>query len=75
MKKAPQLWRLEDLPGMRPVSKTIPTIDDLPASDTDIGGKWMPARPLGHYSLTSRLRLAWMVFTGKCDALKWPGGQ
>ena len=70
MKKAPQLWRLEDLPGIRPVSKTIPTINE-----TEIGGQWMPARPLGYYSLASRLRLAWMVFTGKADALKWPGNQ
>ena len=36
-------------------------------------GKWAPARPLGYDSFRSRLRLAWMVFTGKCDALKWPG--
>jgi hypothetical protein len=35
----------------------------------------MPARPLGYYSLRSRIRLAWMVFTGKADALVWPGGQ
>jgi hypothetical protein len=31
------------------------------------------ARPLGFYSLRSRLRLAWAVFTGKADALFWPG--
>ena len=70
MKKAPNLWRLEDLPGMRPVAKRIP---DMTA--VEIGGHWMPARPLGYYSLKSRLKLAWLVFTGKADALLWPGGQ
>lgn len=38
-------------------------------------GKWAPARPLGFYSIGSRLNAAWMVFTGKADALIWPGGQ
>lgn len=31
-----------------------------------------PARPYGYYSLRNRLRLSWMVFTGKADALRWP---
>lgn len=30
-----------------------------------------PARPLGFYSLRSRARLAWAVFTGRADALFW----
>lgn len=33
---------------------------------------WEPTRPFGYYSLRSRLRLAWMVFTGRADALRWP---
>ncbi len=35
---------------------------------------WWPARPMSYRSglqLFHRLRLAWMVFTGKADALKW----
>jgi hypothetical protein len=36
-------------------------------------GCWVPARPLGLFSFRSRLRLAWMVFTGRADALVWPG--
>jgi len=32
---------------------------------------WMPARPLGLDTLSSRLRLAWAVFTGRADALFW----
>lgn len=44
-------------------------------SQTCINGKWVPARPLGLYSIKNRIRLAWLVFTGKCDVLKWPEGQ
>lgn len=36
------------------------------------GGDYEPARPFGHYTLRSRLRLAWMVFKGEADALRWP---
>jgi len=34
-------------------------------------GRWVPARPLGLFSLGSRLGLALGVFTGKWDALEW----
>lgn len=34
---------------------------------------WQPARPVGFFSLGARLRLAWMVFTGEADALRWSG--
>lgn len=64
MKKAPNLWNLEHL--MADLSE---------ASMAQIGESWVPSRPLGFYSLWSRLNLAWMVFTGKADALLWPGGQ
>lgn len=34
---------------------------------------WTPARPYNseHLQLGTRIKLAWMVFTGKCDALQW----
>jgi hypothetical protein len=35
--------------------------------------KWVPARPLGFQSLRTRIRAAWLVWTGKADALIWPG--
>lgn len=35
-------------------------------------GYWEPARPYGMFSLRSRFRLAWMVFKGEADALRWP---
>lgn len=53
------------------------TIDSLIAAmkygpHTEINGQWQPARPYGYFSLRSRLRLAWLVFTGRADALVWP---
>ena len=39
------------------------------------GGKWVPARPLGFQSIWTRFSAAWLVFTGKADALIWPGDQ
>jgi len=33
--------------------------------------EYIPARPMGFYSLKSRLSLAWAVFTGKADAIFW----
>lgn len=36
------------------------------------GGDWEPSRPCGLFSLRSRFRLAWMVFTGEADVLRWP---
>ena len=37
------------------------------------GQKWVPARPLGYFGLCPirRIKLAWSVFTGKNDVLKW----
>lgn len=36
-------------------------------------GRWVPARPLGFASTAYRIKAAWLVFTGKADAVKWPG--
>ena len=71
MRKAPNLYHLEDLPRTRPLADATP----LPRSDVCIHGQWVPARPMGYFSLISRVHLGWMVFTGKADALLWPGGQ
>lgn len=35
-------------------------------------GAWVPARPLGFDSIGSRVKAAWLVFTGKADAVVWP---
>lgn len=44
-------------------------------SQTQIGGKWVPARPVGYFSLRYRIKAAIMVLNGKADALVWPEGQ
>ena len=36
-------------------------------------GRYVEARPLGWPRFLNRLRLAWLVFTGRCDALEWTG--
>lgn len=41
----------------------------------EINGEWVPARPLGYYSLRHRLHAAWRVFTGQYDAVCWPEDQ
>ena len=38
-------------------------------------GKWRPVRPIPPRFLRWRLRAAWLVFTGKADALIWPEGD
>lgn len=47
---------------------------DLPASSVD-GNSWVICRSEGYFSLVRRTKLAWMVFTGKADALTWSQGQ
>ena len=38
---------------------------------TRIGGKWVCARPERFHGLLNRLKLAWLIFTGKIDGLEW----
>lgn len=35
------------------------------------------ARPMPYpgWMLLTRLKRAWLVFTGRCDVLRWDGGQ
>lgn len=37
----------------------------------NINGRWIPARPLRCDSIWYRLKIAYLVFTGKYDALDW----
>lgn len=38
-------------------------------------GYWAPSRPISAPTLRDRFKAAWLVFTGKADALIWPGNQ
>ena len=42
--------------------------------ESPAGTQWVPARPMKNLdTLPERFRLALAVFTGKADALFWPG--
>lgn len=43
------------------------------AARVNINGKWVQARPVPYYGMFRRFKLAWLVFTGECDAIKWEG--
>lgn len=62
-KRAPTIWHLPDL--MKYCNE-----ENICAN---ISGRWVPARPLGFDSFAERFKAAVMVFTGKADAVKWPG--
>lgn len=40
---------------------------------TEVHRVWVPARCNGMMTFRMRCRAAWLVFTGKADALVWPG--
>ena len=59
---------------------TIRFADDLRdwgVSVEDQGGRWVLARPesRGGLRILWRARMAWLVFTGRCDVLAWKAGQ
>lgn len=57
MKQAPQVISVEQIQNC-----------DI---KVEIDGKWVPSRPLSIGGFFTRLKLAFQVFTGKYDALKW----
>jgi hypothetical protein len=66
------------------MSKTDPkivTFDELVNSNvstkcyTPDGERWLPARCLHYCSFYDKIKLAWMVFTGRADAFIWPEDQ
>lgn len=63
MKKAPSIHTLEWVENK--AMYVLAQIDD----------EWVPARPLGLFSIKHRLKCAWYAFTGKMDLLRWPKGQ
>jgi hypothetical protein len=44
-----------------------------PAAWVDLGGRWAPARPASCPTIWERLHAAWLVFTGRADAVIWEG--
>lgn len=64
MSNYPNTWTL---PALIEYCKTGPQASQ--------GGPYVPARPMGFSSLGNRLRCAWLVFTGRADAVTWELGQ
>lgn len=63
MRQPPTIWSLQSL-----VEWTTQAL-------TQIDGKWVPKRPMGGVGLSDRIKAAWLVFTGKADAVIWPEDQ
>jgi hypothetical protein len=49
-------------------------LESINSVSCEINGKWVPARPMRD-CLRYRIKYAWMVLTGKADAVIWPEGQ
>jgi hypothetical protein len=62
--KAPNLYTLD---GLHKLNREVGASHD--------GKVWYPARPLGLDTISNRIRCAWLVFTGRADAVTWPAGQ
>jgi hypothetical protein len=60
-------------PSIMTLEGVIYFIDSVETSKD--GKNWYPARPEGYPSLRYRIRAAWLVFTGRADALIWPDEQ
>lgn len=63
--RSPSIHYVEDVRKMNLNNSTHALID----------GQWFLARPLGFCNIWERIRVSWLVFTGRADALIWPGGQ
>ena len=58
-------------PSIRDVRDVVKGASELQAGLPD--GRWVPARPEPFVGGFRRFKAAWLVFTGKADALTWPG--
>lgn len=68
--KAPTIYKLRELQNLCNTD-TMASFNS-PATGVQV---WVPARPEGLYSIGNRIKAAWLVFTGKADAVIWPGDQ
>lgn len=63
MKKTPHIWKLQHL------------IDVTQSVSMLVKEEWVPVRPITISDIRTRMKAAWLVFTGKADAVVWPEGQ
>lgn len=64
--KNPTIYKLEQVAKL--------AIEANPSASND-GKNWVPARPIGYASWRKRVNAAWLVFTGRADAVLWPQEQ
>lgn len=62
---------MKQYPNILCVTRVIENAKSVQAGLPD--GRWVPARAFGYMSIGQRFKAAWLVFTGKADALTWPG--
>lgn len=70
MQQCPKVYKLMDLIHQVKHSKTRISISTGPHSVA-----WVPCRGINYSSIRTRLKAAWLVFTGRADAVVWPGDQ
>ena len=58
-----------------PAIRHIQDVSGMTTPKTLINNRWVLSRSLGYASLPHRIKAAWLVFTGKADALIWEEGQ
>lgn len=63
--------RRRQLPNIRHIDNVIRSASEVSCGLPD--GRYVPARPLGWQSWTMRWKAAWLVFTGRADALLYEG--
>ncbi len=65
MKNYPKIYQADELVSV--------CSEDSPYSALrECYGKKYPIRPLGQPFFRNRLKAAWLVFTGRADAIIWP---
>lgn len=67
MKNCPKVYNLMSLISQVQNTNTFRRVKVGRSSYTTI-----PARPLNFFSIPARLKAAWLVYTGKADAVIWP---
>lgn len=56
-----------------PAKFTIEELKEWGVSTEQADGRWVPCRPMGlcGIQILHRIRLSWMVFTGRADVVTW----
>jgi len=63
MENAPNIFKLESFHSQILHGNVLSEISP---------GRWIPARPLGYFSIKHRIKCAWIAFTGRGDIILWP---